>query len=117
MNSIIQWCNDNQGVIAAIAILIVVVPAILGLIPKCIKYIQQKGKKKKDDAHNADIKAVVEYLNVHVVATPSVLATTLNKSEKDIQELLSELINQGTVIEGCNNCELSNPNSIWQLRR
>ena len=39
MNSIIQWCNENQGVIAAIAILIVVVPAILGLIPKCIKYI------------------------------------------------------------------------------
>lgn len=117
ITAIKQWCNENQGVLDAIAILVVVIPATLGLIPKCVKHIQQKRQKKNDDAHKADIEAVVKHLEDHVVATPKVLADVLNKSEEDIQALLSELIDQGIVIEGCNNCKLSDPNSIWELKR
>ena len=115
--AIMQWCNDNQGVIAAIAILIGVLAAIFKCIPKGAKRIQQINKNRKDAAHNADIKAVVKHLKDHVVATPKILADSLNKSEEDIQELLSELIDQGIVIAGCNNCKLSDPNSIWELKR
>lgn len=117
MSSIMQWCNDNQGVIAAIGILIVVVPAIFGLIPKCAKYIQQKQKEKKDDVHKADLEAVIEYLRVNTVANTKKLAKVLNKSAENIQKLLSELIDQGIVKAAVDNCELSNPKSVWQLKR
>lgn len=115
--AIMQWCNDNQGVIAAIAILLGVLAAIFKCIPKGAKRIQQINKKRKDDTHNADIEAVVKHLKDHVVATPKILADVLNKSEEDIQELLSELIDQGIVEAAVDNCELSTPNSVWQLRR
>lgn len=122
MDYIMQWCNDNQGVIAAIgipvAILLVVVPAIFKLIPKCVKYIREAIKKRKDDAHNAEFKAIVDYLNTHNnIATTKILADALSKSEKDIQVLLSELIGQGIVDSVAANCELSNPNSVWELKR
>lgn len=121
MNCIMQWCNDNAGVIAvigiAISIVLVVVPALFKFIPKCVKHIQQKNQKEKDDAHKADIEAVVRHLNAHVVVTPKTLADALDKSEEDIQELLSELIDRGIVGPACNNCELSDPNSVWELKR
>lgn len=117
MKFLIQWCNDNQGVIAAIAILVVVIPSMFKFIPKCVKWVQQRNTKKKSDAHNANLKAVIRYLGDNTIANTKKLAQALDKSEEDIQKLLSELIKQGIVVAACDNCELSNPHSVWELRR
>ena len=117
MGAIFQWCNDNQGVLAAVAILIVVVPSIFGIIPKCSKRIRQIKEKNDDDAHNADLKVIVEYLKDNIVVSTKKLEKVLNKSEEEIQKLLSELIDRGIVVAACDNCKLSDPNSAWELSK
>ncbi len=116
MLEILKWCNDNQGVLAAIAILIVIFPAVFKIIPKCIKQVIQKKKKEKEEAHNQDLEAIKSYLEENIVASTEILAKKLNKSKEDIIKLLSELIDQGIVAAACDGCKLSDTNSIWELR-
>ena len=117
MIDIIQWCNDNQGVIAAIAILVVVIPAVIKLVPKYIRSLNQKRKSKKDDIHNDSLTEITEYLKVNIVVSTKRLSESLGKSEEEIQKLLSELIDQGVVVGASDNCQLSNPYSIWELKK
>lgn len=117
MEKLFDWCNDNQGVLAAVAILIVVIPAAIKLIPKCVKHIQKKRKAKKEASHRAELTAITDYLRSNTVATTKKLTKALNRSPETVQQLLSELIEQGIVVAACDNCTLSNPNSIWELSK
>lgn len=117
MEELFKWCNDNQGVLAAVAILVVVVPAMLKIISKTIKHFALKNHIDKAEKHNSDLEAIIDYLKDNIVANTTILAQKLNKSEDEIVNLLSELIDQGIIIAACDNCDLSNPNSVWELRR
>lgn len=118
MNSIMQWCNDNAGVVAIlIAVVTVMLPKCVKYLSECVKHIREKVKRRRDNARNAELEVIIKYLKVNIVASTKKLAKVLNKSEEHIRDLLIELICNDIVEAAVDNCDFLNPNSVWQLKR